>query len=1294
MTRKWHALRAALLGLALALAVIGGERLLEALALGVSNEQAVRRLSAATQEQFEREAQTLERAGTQLAEVMAGLSPRLDAPLIGRLFAAAEAARPVGRSDDFALTTFGGDGRPIAWAGRPSDADSLCAGVTPSWRVARTTVGPRLLYCLSVLDSGGARIGAVVAERSLTTTAMSVQSPDVPLALSGWRAELVALESPPPAPAAAGPDHFELRPAGGEPLLLGSVDVPALEQFRERWRARAGSVAASVVALSLLLAAYLGTRGGRLGTSRTVLLTIVAVVGAWMLLHGAAATWTDLPVFNPDVFISTQWPTLLSSAFDVLVTGAATCAVTCLLLITGERWRHQWRGRRLSPVRPRLAAQFVLTQLGAGVVVGLVLMTDTVVVADVVAASSRDLLHFSLHPWDSTRLALQVGLILWHTSVVTLALATLRAAIAPWRLPIRRTLWSMGAASCWALPILAFAFWQGDTGARFTGLAVLALGLGGLALITSYVWRAYRHATRALQWTMLVTGFVVPAVLSYPLVYGVARSDKADRVANRFANQALGQRQTVQDLLTRSLLVLDEDIDSRDAFDLWRQTPLAEFPITSSIDIYDDSGDLISRYAFNLPEDLAAPPRWREAGCDWAIFEEVSPFFADERLMLHAGRSLCDGGLDDPTRSSGSVVVHTTLDYENLAFISSRNPYLELVRDDDSAIAEGLSVDDIEYAVYGWSRTPVFSSTGRVWPLPDEVFAQIQQSRTPHWTRLIRGARWYEVHVSNDRFGIYALGYPADTALDHALNLAELTVLAVLTSMAVLFLALVSLRAVRERLRGRALLSEIRASFYHKLFLAFVAATVIPVVALAVATRYYVASEIGTSIEEEAIRIVASARRVVEDLASTRTELTSVLLDDNLMVWVSRLIGQDINVFENDRLLATSERNLFAAGLLSIRTPAGLFQSVALRREGAVVSTEQIGSLEYLVAATPVTSGAIAGILSVPLTSRQQDIERQIDTFDRRVLLAVLMLSIAGAGLGYSMAERIADPVNRLTRATRRIARGELTTRVTPTSSDELRRLVQDFNQMARELQRQQGELERSHRLAAWAEMASQIAHEIKNPLTPIQLNAEHLRRVHEDLGSPLGAVLRDCVENILEQVRLLRRIASDFSGLASSPTPHLVLLDVPKLLAAVLDPYLQGLEGRIRVSATVESNLPRAHIDEILVSRALTNIIENSLHAMPDTGTLTIHTLASPGSITLDIRDTGVGMDAQSLARAFEPSFSTRVSGTGLGLPIARRNIELCGGTIAIASEPARGTTVTVRLPAEPSVLEATSLG
>jgi nitrogen fixation/metabolism regulation signal transduction histidine kinase len=238
---------------------------------------------------------------------------------------------------------------------------------------------------------------------------------------------------------------------------------------------------------------------------------------------------------------------------------------------------------------------------------------------------------------------------------------------------------------------------------------------------------------------------------------------------------------------------------------------------------------------------------------------------------------------------------------------------------------------------------------------------------------------------------------------------------------------------------------------------------------------------------------------------------------------------------------------------------------------------------------------------------------------------------------------------------------------------------------MAAELKAQRDQLERTHRLEAWAEMARQVAHEIKNPLTPIQLSAEHLRRVHDDQGAPMGDVLDGCVTAILGQVRLLRQISSEFSAFASSPTARPTSVDLADLVAEVVDPYRTGLVGRTEIHNNVTRPLPRVFVDPTLIARALANIVENALHAMPGKGSLTLTSGVEPGFVLLRIRDTGVGMDEDALERVFEPYFSTKTTGTGLGLPIARRNVELSGGQIEVESAKGAGTTVILRLPSAP---------
>jgi two-component system nitrogen regulation sensor histidine kinase NtrY len=211
---------------------------------------------------------------------------------------------------------------------------------------------------------------------------------------------------------------------------------------------------------------------------------------------------------------------------------------------------------------------------------------------------------------------------------------------------------------------------------------------------------------------------------------------------------------------------------------------------------------------------------------------------------------------------------------------------------------------------------------------------------------------------------------------------------------------------------------------------------------------------------------------------------------------------------------------------------------------------------------------------------------------------------------------------------------------------------------------------------------------------------------VNIDRGRPLSPVLDECITTILSQVRLLRQISAEFSSFASTATAHPAPTDVAELIEEVVGPYRLGLSGRISIEVTVPHALPPLQVDRTLLARAITNVMENALHAMPGTGSLRIvvgRELASPtltptgsegggaagpgeemarDAIVIEMTDTGVGMDTSALARIFEPYFSTKATGTGLGLTIAKRNVELNGGTVAVHSEKGVGTTVTMTFP------------
>ena len=1283
-------------GVGLLLVVVG--RLAEFLVLGPDDAAARTRVEAGIRADFDSMSRALRVMALGMADAESVIAAaRDDVIATRRLFAAANGALAQVDAADVALTAYGIDGRPLAWDGRPSELPANRLQGEEAWFLTQGALGLRLVYVTPVVASNGTHVGAVAAERTLTPQptargnagvhAFRYTGPIAPVSIA------LQFEG---VPATVGATTFDVTTPSGAPLFSATLDPDELARARDRWRlaSTSGALVALALALALLCSPLLEwrehlTRAGSYGVATAAVAAMISVsrlVMRWASPIGGS----EHPLFSSTEYTSQRLGPFFASPFDFVITAIATAGLVVLAHTSIEAWR-----RRARPRRPRFPGTYAMAQLMGGVGLAVLLIAYHVCLRDTVASTTLDLLHFSVHPWSTPRLALQLGLIAWHAIALSLGVLVLR--VASTACPTPRPGWRsrLATIALWMLPLTVWLWLTSSTSTVHAAVVAGALTIGGLALSATRLAARLRHGSQAFRLTMMTLGLVVPALAFYPAIYQLGWQAKAELVESRFAPQAVNQRQTTLRLLLESLDQIDRFPSLSDmvmvssgpsgaeaptdrAFQVWQATGLATYPLTSSVELYGPDGALLSRFAFNLPEDLAAAPRVDGQTCSWDVYEEVSPFFAEERRILHAGRALCDRD----GRPVGSIVAHAILDYANLPFILSQSPYVELMRPSDDRTAEGTSGRDIEFAFYGWSRRPLYASAVAAWPLDDAVTERVERSRTPIWAELQRGDTRFDVYLLNDRSGIYALGFPIASPLDHLVNVAEITILAWVAHLACLLVAAGLTIVNRRGTTARALLREIRASFYRKLLLAFILATVLPVAALAVATRNYVADQMRSSVEQEAVRTASAARRVVEDLAAPRTAQPGAVVDDNLMVWISRLIDQDVNVFAGPRLLATSERNLFASGLLPTRTPANVYRAITLRNDASTVVREQLGQLSYLVAATPMSARTLNAVLTVPLTARELQIEGQIDTLDRQVLLGALIFVLCGASIGYWLAERIADPVNRLTRATQRIARGEFDVRIAATSSDELGRLVEDFNKMAGELQRQQSELERTHRLEAWAEMARQVAHEIKNPLTPIQLSAEHLRRVHADRGEPLNPVLNECVSTILEQVRLLRQIASEFSNFASSPTAKPSRVNLCDLLRDVIAPYRTGVSDRIMFREDIPSDLPLVFVDRTLIARSVTNLIENALHAIPSGGTLTLVASTEDAVVRLRVSDTGVGMDAEALARAFEPYFSTKTSGTGLGLPIARRNIELSGGTITVASVRDQGTTVEVTLP------------
>jgi signal transduction histidine kinase len=1306
-------------GVAAALVAGAAGYALERLRFGPSAQTALDRVHAEIRDRFDRSAGSLGAIASTVAAARDAMSaaPR-DQTAIMRLFDLTASVVPAADGRRTGVTIYDAAGAPIAWAGRVSDVPKERVQGPAALLIAPSALGPRLIRVEPVAATA-ARSATVVVEQSLGLTEEAPGPVDTFVMQTTIAPVTLRVGAAGPTPA-AGPFQFVVSSRDSAFALEAEVAPADLAAARARWRAAVWSVVLGVIALTMLLCTgpVIEMRRRTRETSQFLRLTaaLVVIVVAARVVSYIALT----PATEPSE------PTPL----DLFLTTVTLTAVVWLVLDLVER-RRTARPRLplLAPTSASLAAAGG-AYAAAGLATAWLLWGYEGLLRRVVAQTNFDLLHFSLHPLSAGRLTIEFALVLLHAAVIWGAVAILRLPSALWRVQ-RARMWQATSVFGWLAgavggTIAARAVWPPvPLAPLWTALVAAALA----AIVLSRLGGRMRRMSPSTRLAIFFAALLAPAMAMYPSLLAHVTAAKEGLVADEFGPQAASLREDLQRRLQRAVEQIDAmpslaefvtgasgDTPSTDpATIVWSRTDLATYRLTSAVELYDPGGQLVSRFALSLPE--YAETTNRASRCTWEEpFEEVSPFGSSERHVLRTTRGVCADG-----RIVGSVVVRVMLDYRTLPFISSLSPYLESLRPHRQPPAEGASGRDVEFAVYGWTRAPIFESGTRVWTLDDAIFQRLIASREPLWADVVRDGETFRVYFMSDRGAIYALGYPIIDTKRHLMNLAELVMLVgVLYVIARLALTFASLLTLRTPATGRALLREIRSSFYRKLFLAFWAGAVVPVFILALVTRAYVQTQLIATAEEAAARTVTTAQRLVEDYAALQQRGAAALdtVDDQIMVLVRRAIDEDVNLFNRARLQATSARDLFASQLLSLRTPADIYRSILLDRLPTYVREEVVGTFRYSLAAAPVRSSGREGIVTVALTNRQQQIEQQIDELDRLVLTGFVLFSLLGAALGYWMAERIADPVSRLTRATRRIARGDLDARIAATSTDELRRLVEDFNQMAADLKRQRAELERTQRLEAWADMARQVAHDIKNPLTPIQLSAEHAQRVNVDRGRPLSPVLDECVNAILNQVKLLRQLSAEFSSFASSPTPRPEPTAVPALIDEVVEPYRTGLANRVRIDLRAQPDLPPAAIDRTLFARALTNIIENALHAMPGGGTLTVvsrksqvgsqrsqvgsrrsqvgsqHSQAgSPkssvagqpsadGHLVVEITDTGVGMDQEALSKIFEPYFSTKASGTGLGLTIARRNVELIGGTIDVRSQRGVGTTVTITLP------------
>ncbi len=337
--------------------------------------------------------------------------------------------------------------------------------------------------------------------------------------------------------------------------------------------------------------------------------------------------------------------------------------------------------------------------------------------------------------------------------------------------------------------------------------------------------------------------------------------------------------------------------------------------------------------------------------------------------------------------------------------------------------------------------------------------------------------------------------------------------------------------------------------------------------------------------------------------------------------------------------------------------------------------------------------------LSLDVKRLQADLESQVgdrirateQTEANTVVLIVLYSLVAlavGAGAAL-ISQRLLAPIQRLTEGVKAVAAGDLSRKVDVRRDDEIGLLAREFNAMAASLDQQQAALRRAERLAAVGRISAHITHEIRNPLNAIGLNTELLAEEIAAMTEPRSEA-QQMVAAISREVDRLNGVTEHYLRFARVPRLALERLDLNELLGGLLDFLAPELAGAgLAIDRELAAGLPAMHGEEGRLRGAFLNLVRNAREATPPGGRITVRTRPSEGGIEAQIEDTGGGIPPGDLTRIFEPFYSTKERGTGLGLAFTQQVIEEHGGTVQCRSALGRGTVFTLRFPAAPRELE-----
>jgi signal transduction histidine kinase len=509
-----------------------------------------------------------------------------------------------------------------------------------------------------------------------------------------------------------------------------------------------------------------------------------------------------------------------------------------------------------------------------------------------------------------------------------------------------------------------------------------------------------------------------------------------------------------------------------------------------------------------------------------------------------------------------------------------------------------------------------------------------------------------------------------------------------ITSFAYIFCFWGMLMVVIYLINGRAVISGINLSFAFKIQIAFILVLVLSLLLYGIGSGVFV----GKQYED------FTRSNIQDKLSSIQEELKSKVAKNSLLTVskdrdflqntlrkISSIFHTDLNIYDKNGLLVASSRpKIFDLGLISEQMNPRALQELQLKNKSSFSHSEEIGKLSFISSYLPIynENRKEIGYVNLQHFGQQQEYENQIETFVTSIINVFILLLALSVIIGLMVSNWLIEPLNLLKKHMANIQFGKENKHIKYQQKDEIGAIVQAYNDKLDELKIAAQKLASTERESAWREMAQQIAHEIKNPLTPMKLSIQHLLRSYDPKNEEGEKQLHRVLHSIIEQIDGLTRMSNEFSNFAKMPEPIFKRENMVEIIEKVVDLYEN--EGGITFQFDKPNQDVFVNVDRNLWIQVIVNLLQNAQQALMGIEKGKIHVIISlvEHQCLIQVIDNGCGISIEESVRIFTPHFTTKSSGSGIGLSLVKQIVEKHGGTISFSSKENEGTTFRIELP------------